>query len=98
MGVLRTKISSAQVLRKVALEGYRFTPQEALASGIVDLAAGENTAGVLAAAQALAAKVGPLAKTGAWGINKVRRPFSYYRIQAASVRHRATNAVGRVLR
>ncbi|PIL35763.1 hypothetical protein GSI_02493 [Ganoderma sinense ZZ0214-1] len=70
MGVLRTKVSDALVLRKVVLEGHRFTPQEALVSGIIDRIAGENTAGVLAAAQTLAEKVGPIAKTGAWGINK----------------------------
>lgn len=75
MAVLRARASSPQVLRKIVLEGHRFTPKEALAAGLVDHVAGENTAGVLAAAQALAGKVGLVAKTGAWGINKVRPPL-----------------------
>ncbi len=78
MAVLRAKVSNAQVVRKIVLEGHRFTPKEALVSGIVDLVAGENTVGVLSAAQALAEKVGSAAKTGAWGINKVRpSPYAF---------------------
>ncbi|KAI1797306.1 ClpP/crotonase [Ganoderma leucocontextum] len=70
MAVLRAKASNAQVVRKIVLEGHRFTPKEALAAGLVDHVGGENTVGVLSAAQALAEKVGPIAKTGAWGVNK----------------------------
>jgi enoyl-CoA hydratase/carnithine racemase len=57
-GVLNAKISNAQVRRKIALEGHRFSPQEALASGIVDHIVSGNTAGVLAKAEELAVTVG----------------------------------------
>ncbi|TBU32558.1 ClpP/crotonase [Dichomitus squalens] len=70
VAVLRAKASNAQVIRKVVLEGHRFTPKEALSSGLVDYVAGEDTEGVVAAARGLAEKVAPIAKSGAWGINK----------------------------
>lgn len=53
------------------LEGHRFTPKEALSLGLVDGIVDGNTEAILTAAQALAEKVGPIAKTGAWGVNKV---------------------------
>lgn len=57
-GVLNAKIGNAQVRRKIALEGHRFSPQEALASGIVDHIVNGNTAAVLAKAEELAVTVG----------------------------------------
>ena len=72
MAVLRAKASNAQVLRKIVLEGHRFTPKEALSAGLADHIAGESTEGLLSAAQQFAEKIAPIAKSGAWGINKVR--------------------------
>ncbi|KAI0787879.1 ClpP/crotonase [Fomes fomentarius] len=70
IAVLQGKIRNPQTLRKVILEGHRFTPKEALEQGIVDHIVEGNTEDVLKAAQTLAAKVESLAKTGAWGVNK----------------------------
>lgn len=55
----------------VALEGHRFTPSEALATGLVDALAPGGTAGVISQAEAMASKVGSLAKTGVFGMIKV---------------------------
>lgn len=57
-GVLSAKISDAQVRRKIALEGHRFSPQEALNAGIIDHLASGNTAAVLAKAEELALAIG----------------------------------------
>lgn len=77
--MLEGKIRNPQTLRKVILEGHRFTPKEALEQGIVDHIVEGNTEDVLKAAQTLAAKVESLAKTGAWGVNKVGTSGSKWR-------------------
>lgn len=56
--ILTAKIGDAQVRRKIALEGHRFTPPEALNAGIVDHIVSGNTAAVLAKAEELALTVG----------------------------------------
>ena len=71
MSVLRAKVPSPQTMRKVVLEGHRFTPKEALAAGLVDHIVEGNTETIVNAAQALAGKVETLTKMGAWGTNKV---------------------------
>lgn len=69
--VARTKVSDARTLRKLALEGHRFTPQEALEGGIIDvIAEGSSTDAVLLAARTLALERAPNAKTGVWGLIK----------------------------
>ncbi|KAI0768110.1 ClpP/crotonase [Trametes elegans] len=68
--VLRAKAPSPQILRKIILEGHRFTAKEAHDVGLVDRIVAGNTEGVLAEAQALAESVSTLAKTGAWGLNR----------------------------
>ncbi|EJD06973.1 ClpP/crotonase [Fomitiporia mediterranea MF3/22] len=69
--VARAKVSNARTLRKLALEGHRFTPQEALKEGIIDVVAdGSSTEAVLAAAKALALERAENAKTGVWGLIK----------------------------
>ncbi|KAI0671547.1 ClpP/crotonase [Trametes maxima] len=68
--VLRAKAPNAQVLQKIVLEGYRFTPQEALSVGLVDRIVAGNTEVVVAEAQALAEGVSGFAQTGAWGVNR----------------------------
>ncbi|KAI5117960.1 hypothetical protein M0805_001621 [Coniferiporia weirii] len=69
--VARAKVSDARTLRLLALEGHRFTPQEALAGGLVDvLADGGSSDAVLAAARALATEKAQNAKTGVFGLIK----------------------------
>ncbi|KZT29700.1 ClpP/crotonase [Neolentinus lepideus HHB14362 ss-1] len=68
--LFRAKVASAQLQRKIALEGYRFTPPEARDAGLVDHLVQGNTAAVLKAAQELADRVAPLAKTGVFGLIK----------------------------
>jgi len=58
--------------RKIALEGHRFTPSEALEVGLVDHLVKGNTAGILTKAEEVAESVSPLAKDGVWGDIKVR--------------------------
>ncbi|KAJ7678537.1 ClpP/crotonase-like domain-containing protein [Mycena rosella] len=69
-GVMNAKISDAQVRRKIALEGHRFSPKEALEAGIVDHLVTGNTAAVLAKAEELALSVGVKAQSGVWGLIK----------------------------
>ena len=70
--MLEAKAPNAQTMRRIVLEGHRFTPKEALELGLVDRVAGADTESLLAETQAMAARLGALAKTGAWGVNKVR--------------------------
>jgi len=65
---MRAKISSPNIQRKVLLEGYRFTPAEAIQGGFLDEAVTGGTEAVLEKAQALAERVGHLPKTGTWGL------------------------------
>ncbi|KAJ6570215.1 ClpP/crotonase-like domain-containing protein [Mycena vulgaris] len=69
-GVVTAKIGSPQVRRKIALEGHRFSPKEALEAGIVDQLASGDTAAVLAKAEELALTVGVKAQAGVWGLIK----------------------------
>lgn len=69
--VFRAKFGDHTLLRKIALEGHRFTPPEALKAGIVDHIVTGDTDAVLAKAEEVAAKVGSNAKEGAWGLIKV---------------------------
>jgi Delta3-Delta2-enoyl-CoA isomerase len=70
--IVRAKVGDGRVQRKIALEGHRFPPQEALSAGLVDHIVDGNTEAVLAKAVWLANSVGPIAKEGVWGIIKVR--------------------------
>ncbi|KAJ7178849.1 ClpP/crotonase-like domain-containing protein [Mycena crocata] len=69
-GVLNAKIGDAQVRRKIALEGHRFSPQEALEAGIVDHLVSGNTAAILAKAEELGLAIGVKAQAGVWGLIK----------------------------
>lgn len=69
--LLNYKLPSPKTVREVALEAKRFTGKELHSIGVVDILA-ENGEGVLKAARELAAKNGELAKTGVWGLMKVR--------------------------
>jgi enoyl-CoA hydratase/carnithine racemase len=74
-GLLRAKVGDARLQREIALEGRRFTPQEALelrlidhiAPSIKDAATGQTTAAVITKATEVADSVAPVAKAGVWG-------------------------------
>lgn len=85
IAVLKAKVPSPQTLRKIVVEGHRFTPKEALALGLVDHIVEGNTEAVVTAAQALGDKLGPIAKTGAWGVNKVRHSLCLIRPPTCSL-------------
>lgn len=70
--ILDYKLGSPQLVRKVVLEATRFTSQELHKLGIVDVVADGGGEGVMAAARELARARAPLAKTGVWGLMKVR--------------------------
>lgn len=72
------KFPRADTIRKIALEGHRFTPEEALQHGIIDkIAPGSSTTAVLDTARELGEKVGLFGRTGVWGIIRVRCPDGY---------------------
>ncbi|KAG8998148.1 hypothetical protein FRB93_013830 [Tulasnella sp. JGI-2019a] len=63
------KIRDPRILRETGL-GHRFTPQELLQAGIVDVLADRGAEGVLSAAYTLADKVSGNASKGAYGLIK----------------------------
>lgn len=76
----RAKISDQRTLRLLALEGHRFTPQEALSHGIIDaIADGGSSDAVLNAAKKLASEKAQYAKTGVWSLIKVCSDISQFR-------------------
>ena len=68
---MQAKITDAQTVRKMALEGHRFTPPEALKAGIVDYLVLGDTEAVLKKAQEVGEAVGAQAEFGAWGLIRV---------------------------
>lgn len=69
--LLNYKLPTPKLVREVALEAKRFTGKELYDAGVVDILA-EGPGGVLKAARELAAQRADLAKTGVWGLMKVR--------------------------
>ena len=66
------KVADARTKRLLALEGHRFSPQDALAHGLIDgVADGSSADAVYTAARKLALSKAELAKTGVWGLIKV---------------------------
>ncbi|KAE9408376.1 ClpP/crotonase [Gymnopus androsaceus JB14] len=65
--LVRSKFGSDPLKRKIALEGQRFTPQEALEAGIVDYIVAGDTAAVLTRAEELADQWSVYAQGGVWG-------------------------------
>lgn len=59
------------MVRKIVLEGHKFTPQEALQDGILDHIVKGKTAEVLSRAEEVAARVSVNAALGVWGVIKV---------------------------
>lgn len=68
--VLNYKLPNYHVLRKTALEGHRWTPQELQEIGIIDQLAEGGTKGVLEGAHGLAEKHASLSKSGVFGLIK----------------------------
>ncbi|EPQ26962.1 uncharacterized protein PFL1_05597 [Pseudozyma flocculosa PF-1] len=72
---LAAKIAHPQTMRKIVLEGHRFTAKEAHDAGIVDLVADAQRypgpAGTLKLATELATKIKVKASKDCWGSNKV---------------------------
>jgi enoyl-CoA hydratase/carnithine racemase len=58
------KLLNPQAIRKIALEGHRWTPAEPLEAGVADKLVEEGKGYVLKAAHAMTEKQAPLAKTG----------------------------------
>jgi enoyl-CoA hydratase/carnithine racemase len=69
--ILRAKVGDHRIHRKIALEGYRFTPKEALEAGLLDHIVNGNTADIIAKAEEVAHGVSANAKEGVWGLIKV---------------------------
>lgn len=69
--LLRTKCKDPQTLRKIVLEGHRFTPSELLAAGLVDVVVDGGSEAVLARASELAEQQSVNARTGVLGLIKV---------------------------
>jgi len=68
--IMRCKVPDPRTVRKIALEGHRFTPAEALSAGLVDYTVAGGTEGVLAKAQEVAESVQSYPKMGSWGTIK----------------------------
>lgn len=66
--LVKAKVTDAQTVRQITLEGRRFTPQEAFERGFVDVLAPGDTEAVLAKAQEVGLAVGVHAQAGAWGL------------------------------
>ncbi|KAI0032518.1 ClpP/crotonase [Vararia minispora EC-137] len=66
----RAKVPQHVVLRKIALEGHRFTPREALDAGLLDAIVTGGTEIVLEHSIALAKEKAVKARSGAWGLIK----------------------------
>lgn len=69
--ILRAKFGDHRLQRKIALEGHRFVPSEALADGILDHLVTGNTTAVVAKAEEVADRISGNAAAGVWGLIKV---------------------------
>jgi len=68
--LLRAKVGDHRLQRKIAPEGHRFTPEEALAHGLVDHIVAGGTRAILAKAEEIAECISANAQPGAWGMVK----------------------------
>ena len=60
------------MLRKIALEGHRFTPQEALEAGLVDQIIKGDTEAIIDKAREVGEAASAMSVPGVWGVIKVR--------------------------
>ncbi|KAF8199636.1 ClpP/crotonase-like domain-containing protein [Pholiota molesta] len=68
--ILSAKIGDHRLHRKIALEGHRFSPTEALQDGLLDYLVKGKTADILAKAEEIADKFSGNATMGVWGLIK----------------------------
>ncbi|KAH9485696.1 Enoyl-CoA delta isomerase 3 [Psilocybe cubensis] len=68
--LLTSKYGNTNLHRKIALEGHRFTPPEALKDGVIDYIVKGTTKDILKAAEEVANRVSVNAKAGCWGLIK----------------------------
>ncbi|KAF9453438.1 ClpP/crotonase [Macrolepiota fuliginosa MF-IS2] len=68
--IVRAKFGDHRLHRKIALEGHRFIPTEALTDGILDHLVTGNTAAVLSKAEEVADNLSINASAGVWGLIK----------------------------
>ncbi|KAK2460907.1 hypothetical protein APHAL10511_007377 [Amanita phalloides] len=68
--ILRAKVGDHRLQRKIALEGHRFTPEEALTDGLVDYIVNGGTSAILAKVEEIADAVCANSQAGVWGIIK----------------------------
>jgi len=78
--VFTAKAANANIVRKIWLEGHRWTAQELEKEGLVDQLVEGDTEKVLEAAQALGNKLALFARTGVYGLQKVRLWAAYRRL------------------
>jgi hypothetical protein len=69
--ILRAKFGDHRSYRKIALEGHRYTAEEALQDGILDYIVKGKTVDILAKAEEVADRFSGNATMGAWGLIKV---------------------------
>lgn len=69
--ILRAKFGDHRLYRKIALEGHRYTAEEALQDGILDYIVKGKTVDILAKAEEVADRFSGNATMGAWGLIKV---------------------------
>jgi len=69
--ILRAKVGDHRLHRKIALEGYRFTPKEAYEEGLLDHLTAGSTADIMTKAEEVADVVAANAREGVWGLIKV---------------------------
>jgi enoyl-CoA hydratase/carnithine racemase len=68
--ILSAKIGDHRLHRKIALEGHKYIPQDALQDGILDYIVKGKTADILAKAEEIADKFSGNASHGVWGLIK----------------------------
>ncbi|KAG6909946.1 putative secondary metabolism biosynthetic enzyme [Tephrocybe rancida] len=68
--ILRAKVGDQRLQRKIALEGHRFTAQEAFDDGLLDHLVAGNSVDILAKAEEVADQFGTNAQSGVWGLIK----------------------------
>jgi enoyl-CoA hydratase/carnithine racemase len=97
--VLRAKVGDYRLHRKIALEGHRFTPQEAFQAGLLDYLVTGNTADVYAKAEEVANEVSANAREGVWGLIKddlyhdaLKMIRKDVRVRSAAIEHAAAKA------
>ena len=73
--ILRAKFGDHRLCRRIALEGHRYTAEEALQDGILDYIVKGKTVDILAKAEEVADRFSGNATMGVWGLIKVSCTF-----------------------